>query len=163
MGDKKRHVLTDRASGIQELRREPSWIGNRHHPKQLGKGLGEPPNSQMQGTLVKHLSLPALNTWPLLPPSTSFFWLLAYHLPRFTNYSHDPLPRLLGGLLSPDPRGCRDSACLPTTSPETPLFHSGVCPHEDRGKRHGFRLDTTSELWHFTLSPKMDTGVDGPV
>lgn len=60
MGDKKHHVLTDRASGIQELRREhtarvPSWIRNHHYVKQLGKGLGGPPNSQIQGTLVKYL------------------------------------------------------------------------------------------------------------
>ena len=92
-------------------------------------------------------SLSALNTWPLLPPSTSFLWLPAHYLPWFTNYSPDPLPSFLWGLLSPSPCGCHASAHLPTMSPETPLVLSGVCPHEDRGKAHGTSLDATSESW----------------
>lgn len=114
----------------------------------MGKGLGGPPNSQIQGILDKLLISPSIE-YLASPASLNLLSLASSTPPALSPIIPlTPFPASSGGSSPPaHVAATPQPSPQPTVSLETLLFLSGICPHEDRGKGHSSRLDATSESW----------------
>ena len=141
--NKKHHGLTDRATGIRDLRREPtgripSWIINCHYLNNSGR--------DDEDLLTADAVDTCQSTWSLLPPSGSSLWPPTHHLRWFGVIPLTLFPAPSGSFSLPAHVAAMSWPISPACLLK-PHSSSLVCVQEDRGRGHSSRLEATSESW----------------